>query len=356
MRELIIFNFTMNADHPVLSHQLDTALLLSSHFDFTTVISADARDVSPRVDFKVISTNWTTGNRLGNALRLLFLALPILWKKRKTAVVFSHMTDFQSALLGPVTKMLKIRHYLWYAHKTNSIYLQFANVFIDGIITSTSGSCPIRSPKVHEIGQAVDEKFFLFNPPDNNSHLVKALHFGRLDPSKRIDSIISSISNLIEIFPDLSFTQIGSPSTNEAQKSANRLFEEWGSAISAGWLKFEPSVARGELPGIIPNYDVFFHAYLGSLDKTLIEATLCGIPVVSLNSEYLSEFGSWGEIENMTLESEYTRIVRMNQELYVEELRRRYRICVDRHSRARWIGSLVEILIDSKRTSSGRDS
>jgi glycosyltransferase involved in cell wall biosynthesis len=356
MRELIILNYTMNRDHPVLSHQVDTALLLASHFEKTTVITADARENVTRSDLQVISTNWPTGNRFWKVFRLLTISLPVLWTRRKNAVVFSHMTDFQSALLGPVTKILGIKHYLWYAHKTKSTYLKFANIFVDGIITSTIGSCPIRSSKVYGIGQAVDEKTFQFHQPDSNLRLVKALHIGRLDSSKRVDLIISSIANLRNEYSDLEFTQIGSPSTLAARKASNEIVEKWRTSISDGWLRIQPTVARDELPSLIPKFDVFFHAYFGSLDKALIEATMCGIPVVTLNPEYLLEFGSWGSQQDMTLESEYSSIVTLDHDRYVAEVQRRYRISVDRHSRAKWIESVVEILMGAKRTTDGRDS
>ena len=356
MRELIILNYTMDKAHPVLSHQSDVAYLLSSHFDHTTVITADSPSPYVLANLEVISTNWSKGGRLSKTIRLVVISLPIMWKYRKSAVVFSHMTDFQSALLGPFIKILGLRHFLWYAHKTKSKYLKIANIFVDGIITSTVGSCPIQSSKVHAIGQAIDETFFRFHRGNSNSALFNALHVGRFDQSKRIGEIISSVSDLRNTFPQLMFTQVGSPSTPSSEKVAINLTNEWQTAISAGWLKFLPTMNRSDLPAMIPKFDVFFHAYSGSLDKTLIEATLCGLPVITLNPEYLTEFGSWSGQLNISMEVEYLSLVKMDENKYREELQRRYRICVDRHTRAKWIKSLVEILVEEKQTSGGRES
>jgi glycosyltransferase involved in cell wall biosynthesis len=357
MRELVILNFTMSKSHAVLSHQADVATLLAENFDRTTVITGDSSlDDSPE-GMDVVSTNWAIGNKFSKIYRLFVVAVPILWKKRKSAVVFSHMTDLQSALLGPITRLLGIKHYLWYAHKVKSRFLLVANFFVNGIITSTPGSCPIHSVKVHPIGQAVDEKMFRRASALSNQDVFKALHVGRFDPSKDLNQIVSAISSLRAYYPRLEFTQIGSPSTPSASQDAEKLLKLWQSQISEGWLRFLPTINRDELPNAIARFQVFFHAYHGSLDKTLIEATMCGIPVISVNPEYISEFGTWsGSPENISLEDEFLSMKALAPEIYTKEMERRYRLCVERHSRAKWIDSLVVILGNRELTNGRRDS
>jgi glycosyltransferase involved in cell wall biosynthesis len=357
MRELVILNFTMSKSHPVLSHQADVAILLAEHFDRTTVITGySSLDALPE-GMDVVSTNWAIGNKFSKIYKLFVITVPILWKKRKSAVVFSHMTDLQSALIGPITRLLGIKHYLWYAHKVKSSFLLIANFFVDGIITSTPGSCPIHSVKVHPIGQAVDEKKFHRAGALSNQDVFKALHVGRFDPSKDLNQIVSAISSLRVSTPRLEFTQIGSPSTPSATKDSEKLLKLWQSQISEGWLKFLPTISRDELPQTIAKFQVFFHAYHGSLDKTLIEATMCGIPVISVNPEYVSEFGTWsGSVQKISLENEFLSMTAMMPEVYSKEMERRYRLCVERHSRAKWIDSLVVILGNPELTNGRRDS
>ena len=357
MRELVILNFTMNKSHPVLSHQADVAILLGEHFDRTTIITGDSSLNNLPAGMDMVSTNWAIGKKFSKIYRLFIVAVPILWKKRKNAVVFSHMSDLQSALLGPVTRLLGIKHYLWYAHRVKSRFLLIANFFVDGIITSTPGSCPIHSAKVHPIGQAVDEKRFRRAGVLSNQDVFKALHVGRFDPSKDLNQILSAISSLRVSNPRLEFTQIGSPSTPSATKDAEKLLQLWQSQISEGWLRFLPTINRDALPHAIAKFQVFFHAYHGSLDKSLIEATMCGMPVISVNPEYISEFGTWsGSPHNVSLENEFLSMKAMAPEIYTKEMERRYRLCVERHSRAKWIDSLVVILGNRELTNGRRDS
>lgn len=345
MRKLILFNFTMNSQHPLLSHQPEIARLLTSHFELVTVITNDGKSF---VDGKlhVHSVNWKEKSILGNLIRFYAVAIPIILKKGKGSVVFSHMTDLQCSLIAPLTFLFRTPHFLWYAHTHKSFYLKFANLFVNGIITSTKGSCPIKSKKVFPIGQAIDEEFFTLSASKTNVSLNRGIHIGRFDPSKNLDLIFSEVDSLRLKFPQLSITQVGAPSTPFAKSEYNSLLDKWSSSLSDGWMSIQDSVTRGEIPQLVKGFDVFFHAYTGSLDKTLIEATMSGLPVVTINPEYLSEFGAWGNAGKVSLFSEYCSILSMSSVSYSKEIQRRYNISLERHSRAKWINSLVDLLTD----------
>jgi glycosyltransferase involved in cell wall biosynthesis len=354
MKELVLFNFTMDSNHPLLSHQPDIARLLASHFDQVTVITNDGSSFIEE-NLHVYSINWKQGALFGNLFRFYSTAIPLIFKKRKKSVIFSHMTDLQSCLISPLTRLLRIPHFLWYAHTHKSLYLRFANIFVNGIVTSTQGSCPIISEKVFPIGQAIDENLFELSIAETNTNLHRGMHIGRFDPSKNLDLIFSEINVLRSSFPQLSITQVGSPSTDFAKLKCELLQDKWNPGISDGWISIMDSVNRGELPMLMKNFDVFFHAYVGSLDKSLIEATMSGLPVVTINPEYISEFGSWGKNENVSLSTEYRSILSMSPISYSEEVQRRYMIALERHSRSKWIHSLVGLLLDEDLTSDRGD-
>ena len=88
------------------------------------------------------------------------------------------------------------------------------------------------------------------------------------------------------------------------------------------------------------------HAYKGSLDKTLIEATLAGLPVVTLNLEYLHIFGSWlpGNIDNVSLDTELNFLNEMDVVSRVSEVRRRQAIALSGHTLNSWAKKLSELL------------
>jgi glycosyltransferase involved in cell wall biosynthesis len=234
--------------------------------------------------------------------------------------------------------------------------LKIAYLFLDGIITSTEGSCPISSDKVFPIGQAIDEETFKLKALKPRIDLHRGVHVGRLDPSKNLEIIFTSVSSLRKTFPELSITQIGSPSTSFAKSESDLLRIKWDAAIKEGWISIEGSITRAKLPLLFNNYDVFFHAYIGSLDKSLIEATMSGLPVVTINPEYLLEFGSWGNDSNPSIVKEYESLLGMDSVHYAEEIQRRYKIALGKHSKSRWIDSLVSLLTGVEETSGRSDN
>ena len=342
MKVLLVVNFTMDITHPVLSHQIDVVEKLAPNFRKVIVLTANPGDYKSHANISIHSTSWVSGNPIRNLLSLYCGFFRVI-NSESVDVVFSHMTDVQSALLSPLTRIFRIKHYLWYAHKHKSRYLAFANFFVDGIITSTAGSCPIGGPKTFPVGQGVDSSVFQFKVHDLPKR-INFLHVGRFDSSKRIEKIIEFGVELKVLDIDFTLTLIGSPSNEKAQVYSKYILDKFGGKSDMEWLTFLPGVRRGELPGLMHLYDVFVHAYEGSLDKTLIEATLCGLPVVTTNLEYLQIFGSWGQGIGPTLKNEFLSLAsKGSSDVRLEQIRRR-QICSNHHSVESWIKQVNSIL------------
>jgi hypothetical protein len=50
------------------------------------------------------------------------------------------------------------------------------------------------------------------------------------------------------------------------------------------------SVKRNNLPEEFSKQGTFIHAFIGSLDKVLVEAAMMRLPIISINPEFLREF------------------------------------------------------------------
>ena len=341
-RRLLVFNFVMDVKDPLLSHQYEVARALATNFDKLTVVTGRIGEIEASHNFQLISTNWRQGQKFRNLYRLISRVMPVILLGRFDAVFF-HMTDVQCAILAPVIRMRGKRQFLWYAHTFKSPYLTWASFWITKIITSTPGSCPIKGKKVFQIGQGINEKVFM--PITYKSlDLDKLIHIGRFDKSKQIDFLVNSVKKLRLFFPNLRFTQIGSPSNDESKKWAQSLRDSSQEEILDGWLQFKESLPRANLPAVLAENGCFFHAYTGSLDKTLIEATMLKVPVVTLNTEYISIFGSWSPSDKPNLESEYSALRLLAPGDVETELSRRLQIATDHHSFSGWIEKLTCVL------------
>ena len=123
--------------------------------------------------------------------------------------------------------------------------------------------------------------------------------------SKNIELLIGSARELREHFPDVHLTLVGSPANAESHEWSNNLKIENKSQVHEGWLIFKESIPREMFRDEVSHNGCFFHGYIGSLDKTLVESTMLRVPVVTINPEYIAIFGSWGNSKEINLVNEY---------------------------------------------------
>jgi len=329
---LLVINYCMDSQHPVLSHQVEAVIALSREFHEITVVTGQVGLYSVPSNVRVVATGWTKQRPLMNSLNYLRVVLPLLISGNFSKI-FSHMTEVQSSLIGPITKFMGIPHYLWYAHAFRSKYLVWCHFWLTGIITSTSGSCPLQSTKVHPIGQAIDEMEFSFLAR-SRIEFLNFVHIGRFDPSKKIESIIETIVEIRLSRGKANLVLIGSPSTQLAELEAAKIKVKFRFAIEEGWLKFIDSIPRKSVHCVLTESDVFIHSYMGSLDKTLIEATMAGIPVATTHPEYIEIFGAWSNQKPIALIHEINALLTYQPEELASELHRRRSLSVNSHSRS----------------------
>ena len=342
---LLVINYAMDEKSQVFSHQIELVNQLSAKFDQITVLTAQVGVCNTEKNVKVVSFDWVEGKRVSSLLRFLKVFIKTV-RSEKFSVLFSHMTSVQSAFISPITRIIKLKHYLWYAHTSNGIFLKVSRLLSDGIITSTPGSCPLKESKVYPIGQSINSK--KFRKKNSNTQSIKNLvHIGRFDPSKNIKEIIYEVKKLRSNFPDLKLEVIGSPSSDRFKDYELNVKAKFDSELQLGWLKFTPHIPRSSLPEILQTYDCFIHSFQGSLDKTIVEATFSGLPVITINNEYRKTFGSWNLIDtgmNNSLKDEAQLLLNLDGSKRQSEVDRRYEVALKQHELTGWIERLVSIL------------
>jgi len=212
---------------------------------------------------------------------------------------------------------------------------------------------PLKSRRVSLIGQMADPRLFPYSPKSLSKNL-KLVHFGRFDESKNIGVLIQVLNRLIQEGIKASLLVIGSPTTHKSRIYQSKIKQEFQDLIEVGLLKILPSQPRAEMRGFLSRCDVFIHAFQGSLDKTLIESTLMGLPVITLNQGYLNEFGKWNKSgDNVVLDFDFflfQELIAM-REMNEVELRRevdnRHQIALRDHSLDKWLSNLL-LIIDKK--------
>lgn len=343
-KNLLILNYATDEKNQVFAHQIEVVRHFSDKFQKVYVITASKGSDPLPENVELIESKWIQGQHVTNSIRLISKFMRIYIQDRNI-VVFSHMTEVQSALISPLTKIARIKHIVWYAHASRSLAMSINQFLLDLIVTSTAGSCPYTGKKVKIVGQAIDDKLFkYFNR--NKTAKNKFVHIGRTDPSKKIEKLIQAVENLNDGGFDSTLAIVGKPSTPLFNSYRESLIISRDKLKDPSRVIFCEPVERKFLPEYLNYFDFFIHAFEGSLDKTLVEATLCGIPVLTLNQEYRSNFGQWSKIANSSIEEEFLALIGLNHEYLTSELKRRRKIAVDQHSLSGWVEKITMLLTD----------
>ena len=114
---------------------------------------------------------------------------------------------------------------------------------------------------------------------------------------------------------------IGDPSNLEGRQQFDLFVNKTLADQNAGWLHIMPSIPREQIPKTLGEHNIFIHAFRGSLDKSILEATAVGLPVVTQNNEYLKLFGQWSD--NGSLESELRTVLSAPRSTILSEVFRK---------------------------------
>ncbi len=342
-KTLLVINFVMDRSDQALSHQVEIVEALAENFKRVVVLTGFTNWNSTHPNIVIKCSNWQEGKNVHNLVRFYKLFFQI-WKEYEIRSVFSHMAVIQSGLVAPFIRLKGVTHVLWYAHAKDSLYLRWTTFWVNLIATSTKGSCPIQNSKVVYLGQSIKSENFNPRLLSGTDGLKRIVHVGRNDKSKNIGLLIETVSNFRQLGLNLTLDLFGKPSNAENGHYFKKLEEEWKFAIEAGWLRIRGAIPRQDVATVLQNFDVFIHGFEGSLDKALLEATLCGVPVVTVNSEYLQQYGSWSKSDSTNLENELRVLLQMPEKQLSSLMQLRRDYTIQSHGFERWIGNLSQLL------------
>lgn len=343
-KNLLVVNYSMNFENQVFAHQPQIVEELSKYFSNVGVITSESRISVSDKNIR-IQNNWNNPSnriiKIINLLRVFIKELLVL----KPKVVFFHMTDVHAAVLAPVARIFGLRVVLWYAHTHRSKYLILSRPFVNLYISSTTGSFPLKTRSVKFIGQSIKSSMFPFAIRDKYK-IENFIHIGRLDSSKNIPLLVSAITNYRVLEDSATLTLVGSV-LSKRHETRNLISRSTLGDLE--FLRFTGPIPRDALAKTMMQYDCFIHAFDGSLDKSIIEATFTGIPVVTSNPEYLKEFGSWCQHNphcQFSLVSELIHLSDLTDEKIRQIVIARSNLARSMHEFDEWIKKIVSILTE----------
>jgi glycosyltransferase involved in cell wall biosynthesis len=214
--------------------------------------------------------------------RALFSAL----RDDRVDACFVHMVPLFAVMASPVLKLRGIPIVQWYTHAGVTMLLRAALLTVDRVATASRESFSLRSPKVVITGHGIDTN--RFRPSDRHDgsgfHIVS---IGRLSPAKRHDLLLDALVELHDRGRAAHLSIIGEPRGPDGLRCLDELHEQVRRCGLSDAVTFIGPVPRHELASWYNSGDVCVNlSETNSVDKAVLEAMSCGIPVVTSNPAF----------------------------------------------------------------------
>lgn len=227
----------------------------------------------------------------GRVGQLLAFQRAIWPRMRRADVVFGHMIPRYTLVAAPATLVFGVPVVQWYTHGHVDAELRLAHALVRRVVTASPESFRLPSQKTTVLGHGID--FERFAPAEAKSPGRTVLSVGRLSPVKGLETLIDAAGLLLDRpgFEDVTFRVAGDePDESSGYRAALE------ARISARGLG-----GRFQLAGAIPHSEVipFYQtgsvmvslSRTGSLDKAVLEAMGCSLPVLVTGVVYASLLG-----------------------------------------------------------------
>lgn len=245
-------------------------------------------------NIKVLSLGKETGR---SKLKYFYKFYRYIWQERKKYdVVFVHMNYEYIILGGILWHLWKKKIVLWYAHGFVPVGLKLAERLVDVIFTSTKSGCRVNSPKIQVIGQGIDINFFRPSNTikDRDNKAFSILTIGRISPVKDYLTLIKAAEILHKKNIKVRVDIVGKPvisQDNDYLRLLKNIINEKG---LSGIFNFKGGVPNKEILSYLQVADIFVNmSHTGSLDKAVLEAMACAVPILTCNEAFSEVLGKY---------------------------------------------------------------
>ena len=315
---LLLFNLVTDADDPVLGFTTTWINGLAAHCEAVDVITMKLGRLAVAPNVKVYSVGKEKGySELRRAFEFYRILLSLL-RQHHYEACFAHMMQVFALMAAPVLKLYHVPITLWYAHKATGRTLQLAEKLVDHVVTASPESFRLPSTKVQVIGHGIDTALFT---PVNESALTSqsqkpftVISVGRIAPVKRLEIIIAAVKALREQeWTHVRLILVGEVAAHDTAYGAGlrKLVADTqlSDAVTfTGGIPYEAVVHEYQQADLVVNMSA-----TGSMDKAVLEAMACGLPVVTANEAFQALLSPWAELLFIPPESPEVLSVRLKQ-------------------------------------------
>jgi len=217
-----------------------------------------------------------------------YAALHRVLREVRIDACFVHMVPVFAVMAAPILKARRIPMVQWYTHSATSLTLRAAVRLVDRVATASRESLSFSSPKIVATGHGIDTSRFHPAPHQRDGGAFRILSVGRLSPVKRHDRLLDAVSMLRGSPRTVSLTIVGEPHGPDGDRWAEQLRRQRSTLALEETVSVVGGVRRSDLAAWYNRADVCVNlSETNSLDKVLLEAMSCGVPVITSNPAFV---------------------------------------------------------------------
>lgn len=291
LRRLLLFNLVTDADDPVFGFTTVWINALAQQVGQIDVITFKAGRLSLAPNVRVFSLGKEHGTNKAQQILNFYRQLGALLKQHHADydACFAHMQPLFALMAAPLLKPYHIPITLWYAHKAVTPKLKMAEKVVKHIVTSSPDGFRLESDKLVIVGQGIDtEMFHPAEAPRPTGAALNILSVSRIAPIKHLEILVQAVHALTMPY-QLTITGKADPGQEDyaaqlqAAASAHTHF--------TGGKSYEQLVQSYQQADVMVNLSA-----TGSMDKAVLEALACGVPVICANTAYADFLAPWRDL------------------------------------------------------------
>lgn len=294
---LLLLNLVTDADSPVQGFTTVWINALARRCEYVDVLTMRAGRIAVAENARVFSVGKERGYSEPRRLLEFYRLLNGLLRERAYDACFAHMNTLFSILAAPLLKPRGIPITLWYAHGAVTPKLRLAEKLADRVVSSSPEGFRLPSRKLTIIGQGIDtEAFTPTSQPAERPFTIVSV--SRLAPVKRVEVMVEA-ARLLAQMPDTPPFRLRVFGTAEPKYAAYQhgLRELVARYHLEALVEFAGPVVYADVPAAYQSADVMVNtSQTGSVDKAVLEAMACGLPVISANEAFQPILREWGDL------------------------------------------------------------
>ncbi len=286
--KLVFVTQELDPNHAVLAQTVDLVGALAERVDELAIV---ARDVDwSGVPANAVVRTFEAPGKFGRGWRF---ERSLNASLGRADAVLVHMVPEFALLAAPATRVRRVPLALWYTHWNAGTALRAATSAVDLVFSVGRSSFPLQTPKLREIGHAIDVERFAAIPLLHHDGPMRLLALGRTARWKGLATLLDAISVATGRGVDVHL-EIRGPSLTDDER-AHRLELERRVATDESLrtrVAVLPPVSREAIPALIASVDLVVSPNEprsgATFDKAVFEAAACGRPVLSSNASFAS--------------------------------------------------------------------